>query len=121
MRKSGRSVSWRMIREAEAEVIKNKEDRMVPLVEEYVGEEVEKAKKASLREGILKGRQEGHLKGRQEGRLKGRHEGRLKGRQEGRLEGVRKVVLKMLKEDVDLKFISKITGLSKREINKLKK
>ena len=86
---------------------------MVPLVEEYVGEEVEKAKKASLREGILKGRQEGHLKGRQEGRLKGRLEGRH--------EGVRKVVLKMLKEDVDLKFISKITGLSKREINKLKK
>ena len=102
-----------VIREAEAEVIKNKEDRVVPLVEQYVElqsrKAIEKAKKVSLREGLLKGR------------LKGRQEGRLEGRQEGRQEGVKKVVLKMLKEDVDLRLISKITGLSKREINKLKK
>ena len=51
---------------------------------------------------------------------KGREEGREEGMEKGREEAVRKLVLKMLKEDADKTFISKITGLSEDEIIKLK-
>jgi len=48
-----------------------------------------------------------------------------KGRQEGMQEGIQKgrqeIVLNMLKEKVEMAFISKITGFSKEEIEKLKK
>ena len=47
-------------------------------------------------------------------------EGMEKGRKEGREETVRKLVLKMLREDADKSLISKITGLSEDEIIKLK-
>ena len=48
---------------------------------------------------------------------KGRWEGERKGLKKGRQE----VVLNMLKEKADISFISKITGLSEKEIQKLKK
>ena len=47
---------------------------------------------------------------------KGRWEGERKGRREGRKE----VVLNMLKEKADISFIAKVTGLSEKEIQKLK-
>ena len=54
-----------------------------------------------------------------------REEGRQKGRKEGIQTGIRKrneqVVLNMLKEKADLNFICKVTGLSEKEIKKLKK
>ena len=105
MSKSGKRISWKMIQEAEEQVIKRKKDRIVPLMIE----EREKLKKASLKKGIKVGLQ------------KGLQEGLLKGHQEGMQEVRKEVVLKMLKEEMDLQLISKITGLSKREINKLKK
>ena len=43
-----------------------------------------------------------------------------KGRWEGRQEGRQEVVLNMLKEKADISFISKVTGLSAKEIKKLK-
>ncbi len=43
------------------------------------------------------------------------------GRQEGRQTERQQVVLNMLKEKSDIAFISKVTGLSKEEIKKLKK
>ena len=55
-------------------------------------------------------------KGIQEGMRKGIRKGIRKGRQEGRQE----VVLNMLKEKTQVSFISKVTGLSKDEIKKLK-
>jgi len=45
-----------------------------------------------------------------------REKGRWEGRKEGRLE----VVLNLLKEKADITFISKVTGLSAKEIKKLK-
>ena len=51
-------------------------------------------------------------------------EGMKKGKEEGRKEGeekaVRNLVLKMLQENADKTFISKLTGLSEDEIIKLK-
>ena len=115
--KLNKQLSWRVIREAEEQVIRKKEDRVVTLVNQYM-EEIKKASlKKGLKKGLLKGLQEGKLKGLQEGKLKGLQEGKLKGLQ----EGIKQVVLNMLKEEMDLKLISKMTGLSKREINKLKK
>ena len=61
---------------------------------------------------------------REEGRMEGRVEGRMEGRVEGRMEGRQerdKVILNMLKKKTDISFISEVTGLSKKEIQKLKK
>ena len=56
---------------------------------------------------------------------KGIWEGMQKGREEGLQEGLQKaqqeIILKMLKEKVDIAFISKITGFSEAEIKKLRK
>lgn len=60
-------------------------------------------------------------KGRMEGIRKGIRKGRMEGRMEGRQEGRQEVILKMLKEKADIAFISKVTGISKEEIKKLKK
>ncbi|MBC6415769.1 MAG: hypothetical protein GDA46_05195, partial [Bdellovibrionales bacterium] len=42
-------------------------------------------------------------------------------KEEGRQEGMQKTALNLLKEKVEIAFISKITGFSKEEIEKLKK
>ncbi|MBC6416166.1 MAG: hypothetical protein GDA46_07290 [Bdellovibrionales bacterium] len=50
-----------------------------------------------------------------------KEEGRQEGMQKGRQERDKEIVLNMLKEKVEIAFISKITGFSKEEIEKLKK
>ena len=49
-----------------------------------------------------------------------KEKGRWEGRQEGRQARDKEVVLNMLKEKTDISFISKVTGLSEKEIKKLK-
>ena len=46
--------------------------------------------------------------------------GMRKGLRQGRKEGRQEVILNMLKEKADIKFISKVTGISVKEIKKLK-
>ena len=46
--------------------------------------------------------------------------GEKRGIQKGRQEGRQAVILNMLKEKLDLSVISKVTGLSEKEIKKLK-
>ena len=65
-------------------------------------------------------REKGRWEGRQEGRLEGRQEGRQEGRLEGQQKRNREVILNMLKEKADISFISKVMGLSEKEIKKLK-
>ena len=48
-------------------------------------------------------------------------EAKKEGIKKGRSEGMEKVALNMLKEDFDINSISKVTGLSKEEIQKLSK
>ena len=57
---------------------------------------------------------------REQGLKKGLQKGRQEGLQKGRQEGQQAVILNMLKEKLDLSVISKVTGLSEEEINKLK-
>ena len=71
-------------------------------------------------EGIKEGIEKGIKKGRQEGRQEGIERGIEKGRQEGRRNRETEVVLNMLKNQIDVSIISKVTGLSKEEIDKLK-
>ena len=61
------------------------------------------------RAGLLK-------EGRQEGRQEGLQEGLQEGRQENQIE----IALNMLKEKLKISFISKMTGLSKDKVKKLK-
>ena len=59
-------------------------------------------------------------KGIEKGHAEGMEKGMEKGRQEGHAEGMQQVVLNMLKEKADMRFICKVTGLSEEEIKKLK-
>jgi predicted transposase/invertase (TIGR01784 family) len=52
---------------------------------------------------------------------KAEDKGRDQGRAEGRAEGKYEVAKNMLSADSDISFISKVTGLSIAEINKLLK
>ena len=49
-----------------------------------------------------------------------KEEGRLEGIQQGIQKNQQQVVLNMLKKEVEISFISEVTGLSEEEINKLK-
>ena len=67
-----------------------------------------------------KHRMKGLRKGRREGRMEGLQEGRMEGLQEGRMERDKEVILNMLKKNLDIKLVSEVTGLSVKEIKKLK-
>ena len=71
----------------------------------------EKAEKELGEEGILK---EGEI-------MNIREHLREKGVQEGLEKGRKEVVLNMLKEKAEISFISKVTGLSEKEIKTIKK
>ena len=49
-----------------------------------------------------------------------KREERRKGIQQGMKKGIQGVVLKMLKNEMDLSLIQEVTGLSEKEICKLK-
>ena len=70
--------------------------------------------------GRLEGIQEGRLEGRQEGKLEGRLEGRQEGRLEGFADGVMQTAKNLLDMGLSVENISKATGLSCEEIEKLK-
>ena len=60
------------------------------------------------------------IEAREEGLAEGRAEGLAEGLVEGRKEESRNISLNMLKEGIAISVISKCTGLSEEEINKLK-
>ena len=70
----------------------------------------ERVEQSAIEEGVLK--KGGYMDIREEIREEGRLEGIRKGRQE--------VVLNMLKKRTKISFISEVTGLSEKEIKKLK-
>ncbi|SHG46566.1 conserved hypothetical protein (putative transposase or invertase), partial [Thermosyntropha lipolytica DSM 11003] len=53
-------------------------------------------------------------------RREGREEGRKEGREEGRKEGREEAALNALREGLDVKLISRLTGLSVERIEELK-
>lgn len=71
--------------------------------------------KPQLKEQIMTIEQQWRLESRLEGRQEGLQEGRMEGLQESRLE----IARNMLAEKLDLKTISKVTGLSAGELQQL--
>ncbi len=84
--------NWKIVREIEQTTVKKEERVMAPLLQYSLDEARE--------EGLKKGRLEGIEKGME--------------------KGMQAVALNMLKAKADLSFISKMTGLSEAEIEKLK-
>ena len=55
------------------------------------------------------------------GILKGMQKGKQQGIQEGMQKGIQKTAIQLLKEGLDTEFIARVTGLSQKEIEKLRK
>ena len=70
--------------------------------------EIRDAKKEAIKEGLKEGREEGRVEGLKEGR------------EEGSQNKALEIAKNMLKENMDINLISKITGLSLNKINELK-
>ena len=74
--------------------------------------------------GLEEGRKEGIKEGIKEGRKEGIKEGIKEGREQGLEQGSKKreaeIVKSMLKENISIDLIAKLTGLTKEEIEKLK-
>lgn len=68
-----------------------------------------------LRDNIFTEREEG----REEGRIEGREEGRIEGREEGKQQALCQVALKLKSQNLPLKQIAEVTGLSFDEIDRL--
>ena len=126
--------SWNIFVEAEAEAGKEvKREGRINLIQDKGGimslleQRLEREREKGLKKGMSlleqrleREREKGLKKGMSllEQRLERE---RKKSLQEGLQKGQNQVILNMLKEKADLSFISKVTGLSEAEINKLKK
>ena len=71
-------------------------------------------------EGIAQGMKQGIKQGAEQGLKQGLEQGLKQGVEQGIEKNRQAVVLNMLKEKADITFISKVTGLSKEEILKIK-
>lgn len=99
-------------------VIRLPKDLETQLKEEITGieEEFNMPYLASFeRAAMAQGKKEGKLEGKKEGKL----EGKLEGKKEGKLEQAFEAAKKMLKKGFDLDTIIEITGLNRKQIEKL--
>ena len=76
-------------------------------IREDIREDIRKA--LDIREHIM-------VQGHRDGRREGLREGRKEGRQEGRQD----IAFNMLEKKLDIPLISEVTGVSKKEIKKLR-
>ena len=67
------------------------------------------------------GRKQGKLEGKREGKREGKKEGKEEGKKEGKIETITEIVKKMLIKKLPEKTIIEITGMSQKEIEKIKK
>ena len=82
----------------------------------------EQVEKESMEEGILNkgGYMDIREDMKQEAKMEGIQEGIRRGKKEGKQEGKQEIILNMLKNKIDISIISKVTGLSKEEIDEIK-
>ena len=76
--------------------------------------------KAGFQQGREKGLVQGHEKGVQQGMQQGLVQGVQQGLEQGVQQGLLDVALRMLQNDMDIKTICKITGMSEDRVLKLK-
>ncbi|MCY4513048.1 MAG: Rpn family recombination-promoting nuclease/putative transposase [Bdellovibrionales bacterium] len=105
--------------------ILGKHDKLILSVIEYLAtgykikpEIWRKAEAEAVKQGLLK--KGGYMDIRKHIEERGHEKGLKKGLREGRQEGRQEVVLNMLQNKLDVSLICKVTGLSEKEINKLK-
>ena len=77
-------------------------------------------RKEGLTQGLERGLKQGLEQGLAHGLEQGRLEGMVQGLEQGKLEEKTSIAKNMLKKNIDINAISEITGLSIKEINKLK-
>ena len=83
---------------------------------ERIATDLQSTQLAEMEDAIANAETRGEARGKAEGEAKGKAEGEAK----GKAEGILAVAKNMLSEKIDLKVISKVTGLSEAEIKKLK-
>ena len=62
-----------------------------------------------------------HLAGVEEGEKKGKREGKREGKKEGKREQKREIALNMLRENYDPSSVQRMTGITAKELESLKK
>ena len=108
----------------EAEVFK-KEDRVMPEMESIKLSEIlyrkamKKAKEEGTEQGLQQGMQQGMQKGMQKGMQQGLEKGMEKGLEQGREKGKQETASMMLRENLEISLISRVTGLSEEDIQKI--
>ena len=64
-------------------------------------------------------RRDSFAEGKAEGEAKGKAEGRAEGKAEGKAEGVEETAAALLRENVDILLVSRVTGLSTERLREL--
>lgn len=82
---------------------------------------IEYAENKARERGMAAGLAEGRSIGIEEGKREGKKVGITEGKKEGKKAGMQQAALKMLQENADRAFVSRVTGLSEKELLKLKK
>ncbi len=72
-------------------------------------------------QAIEEGKKEGILQGKIEGKKEGKKEGKIEGKIQGRLQTINLTIRKMLGLKLDDKIIQEVTGVKKKELEKIKK
>ena len=112
-------------------------DMSIAAVEKWEAKQREIGRQAGIQEGRQAGIQEGRQAGIQEGRQAGIQEGRQAGIQEGRQAGIREgiqegwqagiqegrqmIILNMLRDDMPMEVIVRLTGVSEEKIDAIRK
>ena len=102
LKELSREESLRLVEEAREKAWKDQAARE----DDSFNRGIEKGKAQGIEEGIKKGRTQGV----EEGIEKGRTQGMEKGVKKGRTQGKKDLILSMLKNGLEISFISKITG-----------
>lgn len=100
------------------EKLKKANEELEVLSADEEARELAEFRESSLRE-MASAIRYGKDKGKTEGKTEGRAEGLAEGEAKGKIEEKYSIAKSMLKEKLDMDIISKVTGLSKKEIEKI--
>ena len=93
----------------------------IAAVEKWEAKQREIGRQAGIQEGRQAGIQEGRQAGIQEGRQAGIREGIQEGWQAGIQEGRQMIILNMLRDDIPMEVIVRLTGVSEEKIEAIRK
>ena len=96
-------------------------DMSIAAVEKWEAKQREIGRQAGIQEGRQAGIQEGRQAGIQEGRQAGIREGIQEGWQAGIQEGRQMIILNMLRDDMPMEVIVRLTGVSEEKIDAIRK